>query len=320
MIIRNITGGAWPHASLPSAALTLCLLTGIAFAQPGTPQQSFPTAEQAVAALVAAMEVGTPQALIPILGPNADKLVSSGDPYADKAASRRFVTAYAENHRLKSDGPDRMLLDVGGNDWQLPIPIMRTKEGWRFDTVAGAQELIDRRIGRNEVQAIRTLLGVVDAEKSYFAITETSGHAEYAERFVATPGKRDGLYWPAAPDAEESPLGPLVATAEAEGYPGELVGGKPNPYQGYYFRILKVQGPDASGGTKDYVVHGRMTGGFAVVAWPASYGGSGIMTFIVDQEGTVFQKDLGPETVAIASAMRSFNPDLTWTRVDVGEH
>jgi len=285
-----------------------------------THQQSFATPDDAVAALVAAVQANVPQGLYAVLGPGSEKLVSSGDPYADADSAKRFLASYAEHHALDPAGTGQMMLEVGANDWQLPIPIVETNGRWHFDATAGAQELVDRRIGRNEIQAIRTLLGCVDAEREYFVLTGKEGHAEYAARFVSTPGEQDGLYWPASADAAESPLGPLVATAEAEGYPGELVAGKPTPYQGYYFRILKARGEDAPGGAKNFVVNGKMTGGFAFVAWPASYGSSGIMTFIVDDDGVVFQNDLGPDTAAIASAMSLFDPDLSWARVEIVGH
>ncbi len=285
-----------------------------------TQQQTFATPDQAVAALVAAVQANIPQGLYAVLGPGSETLVSSGDPVADAEAAKRFLASYAEHHALDPAGAGEMMLEVGKNDWQLPIPIVEANGRWRFDSAAGAQELVDRRIGRNEIEAIRTLLGCVDAEREYFVLTGKQGHAEYAERFVSTPGQQDGLYWPASADAAESPLGPLVATAEAQGYPGELAAGKPTPYQGYYFRILKARGANAPGGAKDFVVNGQMTGGFALVAWPASYGSSGIMTFVVGEDGVVFQKDLGPGTAALASAMSLFDPDLSWARVELVGH
>lgn len=289
----------------------------VAPADAASPQQTFATPEQALSALVAALQANNTNALAAVLGPGSEKLINSGDKYADEAARERFVSAYEQKHELQSGGPDRMLVDVGHNDWQFPIPIVRAGGSWHFDTAAGAEELIDRRIGDNEVQAIRTLLGVVDAQKAYYAITEKEGHAEYAQRLISQPGKRDGLYWPATSAADESPLGPLIETAEAEGYPGENISGKPIPYQGYYFRILKAQGPFAPGGARSYLENGRMTGGFALIAWPASYGSSGIMTFIVDQDGTVFQKDLGPDTASAAKEITAFDPDFSWTRIDL---
>jgi hypothetical protein len=183
---------------------------------------------------------------------------------------------------------------------------------WHFDTHAGAQEIVNRRIGRNEVGAIRTLLAIADAQSEYKAAT-----GAYAARLLSSAGAQDGLYWPVEPGAPESPLGPLVDQAIDEGYPGAVEAGKQIPYHGYFFRVLKSQGPSADGGRMSYLVGGRQTGGFAVLAWPASYGSSGIMTFQVNQEGVVFQKDLGPETAKKVAAIGAFDPDLTWARVDI---
>lgn len=314
------SGGDWLRAFILASFLIVGLAGTPVAAKAQGGQQSFATARQAIEALVAAARTNDITALSAILGPGSEKLLSSGDAVADATARRNFVASYDQQHKLIPDGAERMLLEVGSNDWQMPIPVVEAAGQWHFDSVAGAQELVDRRIGRNEIHAIRTLLGVVDAEKQFFSLTAQQGPGEYAERLVSTPGNRDGLYWPAPSKDDESPLGPLVETAEAEGYPGELVTGKLKPYQGYYFRILTAQGPYAAGGAKSYVQNGRMTGGFAVIAWPAIFSSSGIVTFIVDQGGTVFQKDLGPDTAKAATAIRSFNPDLSWTRIEVVKH
>ncbi|MGH7077839.1 MAG: DUF2950 domain-containing protein [Acetobacteraceae bacterium] len=302
-------------------ALSTLLMLGLCIAPAAgratAAAQSFASADQAVAALVTALRTNNTRALAEILGPGSAPLISSGDAVADATARQNFLASYDAQHKLVAGGAGRMFLEVGDHDWQMPIPIVEAAAGWHFDSPAGAQELIDRRIGRNEILAIRTLLAVADAEHEFFALTAEQGHGEYAARLVSTPGHRDGLYWPARPRQDESPLGPLVATAEAEGYPGQLVAGKPTPYQGYYFRILKAQGTDAGDGAKSYLENGRMTGGFAVIAWPASFGASGIMTFIVDQDGTVFQKDLGTDTAQEATAVTAFDPDLSWTRIEV---
>jgi hypothetical protein len=274
--------------------------------------QTFESADKAVAALVGALRTERLDALARVLGPGSRKLIYSGDPYADAAARRKFLAAYDLHHELVAAGPGRIVLQVGKNGWPMPIPIVEAHGRWHFDSRAGAQEIVDRRIGRNEIAAIRTALAYVDAQKAYFAMA-----GEYARRLVSSPGKRDGLYWPSSEGEPESPLAPLVAQAIAEGYPGELVSGKLMPYQGYFYRILTAQGADTPEGAIDYIANGRMTKGFALVAWPASYGASGIMTFIVNQAGIVFQRDLGPHTTAIASAMKLFAPDLSWTRVDI---
>ena len=191
----------------------------------------------------------------------------------------------------------------------MPIPLVENNGRWTFDTKAGAQTIIDRRIGRNELSAIRTLLACVDAQRDYFdRAKQANGSGEYATRMVSTPGRRDGLYWPVAEGEAESPLGPLIDAAQDAGYPGELVGGKPIPYEGYYFRILKAQGPNGDGGAKSYIQSGRMIGGFALIAWPAVFKSSGIMTFIVGPDGDVYQKDLGPETARIAAGNDGVRP------------
>jgi hypothetical protein len=302
------------------ALLVLGLIAGPGRAQTPKTQLSYPSPEAAVAALVAAVQAQVPLQLYAVLGPGSEKVVSSGDPYADAEGAKRFLAAYAVHHAIEPAGSGRMMLEIGNDDWEFPIPIVEADGRWHFDAAAGAQELLDRRIGRNEISAIRTLLACVDAEYAYFAMTAKQGHGEFAERLVSQPGKRDGLYWPAASDEAESPLGPLVATAEAEGYPGDLVAGKLVPYQGYYFRILRARGPNSPGGAKNFVENGHMTGGFAFVAWPASYGASGIMTFLVGEDGVVFQKDLGPDTASIAGRMSVFDPDLSWTRVQIVGH
>lgn len=286
-------------------------------AAPQINQQTYASPQEAVSALIAASRSHNLTALRAVFGQDGERLLSSGDPYADEAQQRRFVSAYDEKHALVQRNPDRVELDVGSDDWPFPIPIIESGGRWRFDTQARAQEIIDRRIGRNELGAIRVSLTYVEAQREYFTRKkQETGTGFYAEHLVSTAGRQDGLYWPAPPGGPESPLGPLVAEAE-EGYPGERVNGKPIPYQGYYFRILKVQGPNAQGGAKDYVQSGRMTGGFALIAWPAGYASSGIMSFEVNQDGAVFQKDLGHDTGQAAATITRFDPDLTWARIEV---
>jgi hypothetical protein len=253
-----------------------------------------------------------------MLGSDADRVLDSGDKYADQELQGRFVALYDEKHAIDQKTPGRAELDVGPDDWPMPIPLVQSDGRWTFDTKAGAQTIVDRRIGRNELAAIRTLLATVDAQHDYFDLAkQAKGSGEYATRFLSTPGRRDGLYWPVAEGESESPLGPLISTAQDAGYPGELVGGKPIPYEGYFFRILKAQGPNANGGAKSYIQSGRMTGGFALIAWPAVFESSGIMTFVVGPDGDVYQKDLGPETAHMAAKITTFDPDLSWARVSV---
>jgi hypothetical protein len=302
-----------------AAASWLLLAQGVAHAQ-APAQQTYASPEEAAAALASATRTHDTAALRAILGPDSEKLLSTGDRYADAEQQRRFAAAYDEKHQLVKNGPDHEELDVGADDWPLPIPIVQIDGRWHFDTKAGAQEIIDRRIGRNELAAIRVMLTYVEAQKDYFDLMkQRTGTGFYAQRLISTAGRQDGLYWPVAAGSAESPFGPLVDQAQDEGYPapGALVGGKPIPYQGYYFRILKAQGPDAPSGTISYVQSGRMARGFALIAWPSSFGSSGIMSFTVNQDGVVFQKDLGTDTARVAPAITQFDPDLSWTRVDI---
>lgn len=281
-------------------------------------QLTFATPDEAVAALIEAARQNDLKRMTAILGPGSEALVTSGDPNADATTRQKFVAAYDTSHKLVQTGVDRDMLSVGPDNWPLPIPVVQQTGRWRFDSMAGAQEIIDRRIGRNEIAAIRVALTYVDAQRAYFEQSkQKSGTGEFAQRLVSTPGQQDGLYWPATDQEPASPLAPLVAQAVEEGYPGDIVSGRQIPYQGYYFRVLKAQGEDAPGGAMDYMDGGRMTKGFALVAWPAAYGSSGIMTFLVNQDGVVFQKNLGKATATVAGAVRRFDPDVTWARVDV---
>jgi Protein of unknown function (DUF2950) len=283
-------------------------------------RQGYASPEEAAAALVAAARSHDQATLSAIFGMGSEKLLSSGDRYADEEQQRRLAVAYDEKHALVPKGPERMELQIGNNDWPLPILIVQKGRWhrWFFDTKSGAQEIINRRIGHNERATIRVALSYVDAQKDYFArMIQQTGTGFYADRLISTPGRQDGLYWTATAGASKSPFAPLVAQAESEGYPGRIVRGKAIPYQGYYFRVLKAQGPNAPGGAMSYRKSRRMTGGFALIAWPAIFGSSGIMTFQVDQDGVVFQKDLGTSTSRIVSRITQFDPDLTWARVEV---
>ena len=207
-----------------------------------------------------------------------------------------------------------MVLQTGKDEWPFPIPLVKENDRWRFDTSAGKEEIINRRIGRNELDVIQVCLAIVDAEREYYQRDPDGDKLlQYAQKFISTKGKRDGLYWETKPDEQPSPLGPLVAQARGEGYKGAA--GKPIPYHGYYYKILTGQGKDAPGGAYDYLVKGKMMGGFGMVAYPAQYGSSGIMTFIVNHDGVVYQKDLGANTASVAQSMTKFNPDKTWTAV-----
>jgi hypothetical protein len=289
-------------AATRATLLCLALLPAAARAQ-----QHFPSPEAAARALEAAARGDDAERLLAVLGPESDEMLSSGDPVDDAAARRRFAAAAGERTRIErtTDGA-RAILHVGREDWPFPIPVVREAEGWRFDTAAGKEELVNRRIGRNELIAIAVCRAYVDAQKEFAARFHT-----YARAFRSTPGKHDGLYWEAA-GRDASPLGPLVAAATAEGYRHGEAGTSPAPYHGYFFRILTGQGAHAPGGVRDYVKDGRMDGGFALVAWPAEHGSSGVMTFLVNQQGVVFQKDLGAGTEQAAKTMTAYDPDGSW--------
>jgi len=285
-------------------------------------QQEFASTDDALAALIKAVQAGDTKTLRVILGPGSENLVVSGDPVADETARRHFLDAYAAAHKLTLQGDNRMILVIGENAWPWPIPLVQANNVWRFDATSGGQEIVNRRIGRNELLTIRSLLAAVEAQKDYFdRLKRGTGTGAYAQRFFSTPDSQDGLYWAVGPDEAPSPLGPLVEQAEEEGYPGATLpaNGKQAPYHGYLFRILKAQGPNAPGGARDYVKDGQMTGGFAFLAWPAEHGKSGVVTFLVDQDGIVFQKDLGPATAKVVAGMTRFDPDLTWARVDISD-
>jgi hypothetical protein len=261
---------------------------------------------------VKAARSGDRKAILTVLGPDGADIVSSGDAVADKATREEFVAAYDAKHQVTMEGDDKATLIVGNEDFPLPIPLVRKDGSWRFDTAAGREEILYRRIGRNELNAIQAALAYVDAQQEY-AEKGVAGPGVYARRLVSRPGQKDGLYWPAQSGEEESPLGELAAAAAAKGYRADQ---DRRPYHGYYYKILTRQGDRAPGGALDYVVNGKMIGGFALVAYPAEYGNSGVMTFLVNHQGIVYQKNLGPDTARIAERMRSFNPDTTWQRVD----
>ena len=278
-------------------------------------QRTFSSPEEGVRALVDAAKSNDTKELLNILGPEAKSLIESGDPVSDRATRERFVTSYYEEaNKLVKSGDSKMVLQTGKDDWPFPIPLVKENDRWRFDTSAGKEEIINRRIGRNELDVIQVCLAIVDAEREYYQ-RDPDGDSllQYAQKFISTKGKRDGLYWETKPDEQPSPLGPLVARARGEGYKG--AGGKPIPYHGYYYKLLTGQGKDAPGGAYDYLVRGKMMGGFGMVAYPAQYGSSGIMTFIVNHDGVVYQKDLGAKTASVAQSMTKFNPDKTWTAV-----
>jgi hypothetical protein len=278
-------------------------------------QETYKTAEDGAAALLAAAQSGDKQDALKVFGPHGEGIISSGDAVNDANQRNKFVEAYDAKHEIETKDDNNATLIIGEKDWPFPVPLVKKDNGWRFDTEAGLKEILFRRIGHNELDTIQSLLAYVDAQNDYAQITSASaGTAAYAQRIISEPGKKDGLYWPTQSGEEPSPLGDLIASATSQGYE---VGGGRTPYNGYYYKVLTRQGPAAHGGAYDYVVRGNMIGGFALVAYPAAYRNSGVMTFLVNHDGTVFEKDLGPQTVKIAEEMTSFNPDSTWKKVDV---
>jgi hypothetical protein len=301
------------RAKTPISILSAMLLAVLLVPGRVAAQESFTNAEAAAAALVEAAKSGDKKAVLAVLGPQGGQVITSGDVVADKAARARFIAAYDKKHAVTEDG-DKATLIIGEEDFPFAIPIVRKDDRWSFDTKAGLDEVLRRRVGRNELSAIEVSRAYVQAQNEYAALNpEGEGPHSYAQKIVSSPGKKDGLYWPSAEGQPDSPLGDLFADASAEGY---KPGAKPIPYHGYYYRILKRQGSGAPGGAFDYVVKGKMIGGFALVAYPATYGNSGIMTFMINHDGQVFEKDLGPQTGKAAAAIQVFEPDATWKKVE----
>jgi hypothetical protein len=298
-----------------SCVVMAFLLVGIG-ADAAVKQKGFVSAEEAVKAFIDAIKSNNDKELTSIFGPGVKAIISSGDPVSDKERREKFIEAYDAKNSLAREG-EKTVLIVGEKDWPFPIPLVQRGEQWFFDTKAGKEEILNRRIGENELDTIQTMLAIVDAEREYaMKDPEKSALIEYAQKIASDPGKKNGLYWETKEGEEPSPLGDLVAKARAEGYSAKgKKKGKPIAYHGYYYRILKAQGKNAPGGAFDYMVKGHMLGGFAVVAYPAKYGNSGVMTFLVNHDCVVYQKDLGKNTKKLAEAMKTFDPDKTWKTV-----
>jgi Protein of unknown function (DUF2950) len=274
-------------------------------------QKTFSSPENASNALATAAQSNDEEAMLDILGPDGKQIVSSGDEIEDAQSRANFVQKYQEMHRLVNEPDGTTILYIGAKNWPTPIPLVRQGNSWYFDTDAGKKEILFRRIGRNEISTIRVCQELVAAEKEYYF----SQHNEYAQKIFSDEGQRNGLYWKAADGEPQSPIGPLVASAVAEGY-DKSRDGAPTPYRGYYYRILTRQGKNAPGGPKSYIVNGKMNGGFAFVAYPAEYRSSGVMTFVVGEDGVVYQKDLGKKTDALAKSTKEYNPDSSWQRAE----
>ena len=303
------------RAALVSSLLASLTATALIFAAPSaaSAQQTYKTPDAAVDALVAAAKSDDEKAALVVFGKDGEDIVSSGDTVSDEAVRKRFVASYDAKHQIAMQGDAKAILMIGDNDYPFPVPLVRKGGLWSFDTEAGRREVLYRRIGHNEISAIQTSLAYVDAQEEYADKNRGDGVGVYAQRFISQDGKKDGLYWPTAAGEDESPLGELFAAATKQGY---HAGEGRSPYHGYYYRILTKQGPAATGGAHDYVVKGRMIGGFGLVAYPAQYRNSGVMTFIVNQDGVVYQKDLGWDTPVVAEEMTAYNPDKTWTKAD----
>ncbi len=279
-------------------------------------QGNYRSPEDAVKALVEALSANDEKKLIAIFGPGGKQLISSGDEVADSAGRERFLQAYQEKNRLVEVDSKKVVLEIGNDAWPFPIPIKKIGKDWRFSAREGRTELLNRRIGKNELSAIQVCLAYVDAQREYASKDRNGdGVLEYAQRFLSDPGKKDGLYWETKEGEEQSPLGPLVGEAKKAGYK-KKPGNQPTPYHGYFYKILLAQGNSAPRGAYNYVINGRMEGGFAMVAYPAGYGSSGIKTFIISHDGVVYEKDLGKETASISQGMKQFNPDSSWRKVE----
>jgi hypothetical protein len=306
------TAGAKPAASAAASAA----VPSVPQDKPQKGQELFASPRRATLALDAALEKNDTAELLKVLGPGAKEVLRSGDAAQDRAAMEQFVKKFAEMHRLQIEPDGFTRLYVGAENWPYPIPLARAGLMWFFDTTAGKQEILYRRVGANEITVIQVCGELVAAQKEYFAKPHDGARqGEYAQRILSSTGKQDGLYWPVKSGDPESPLGPFVAKAETEGYTQDVTQ-RPEPFHGYFFRVLKGQGANAPGGAKSYVQNGRMTGGFGFLAYPAEYRSSGVMTFMVDADGVVYQKDLGPKTEELAKAMRLYNRDASWQKAD----
>jgi len=304
------------------AAITGCITTGSEAelvrpaGEPGAGQQQFDSDDQAAAALVAAAKARDRAALDRMFGPASSEFVT-GDKVEDEKAFDRFVKNAGEHLELEKKDENTSIVDIGKDNWPFPIPLTRLPDGkWFFDTEVGKQEILARRIGANELETIKVCRAYVEAQREYASVDrEGDGVLKYAQHFMSKNGK-DGLYWEAGPGEEESPFGQWLAQATLEGYtPGQKDSSGPQPYQGYFYRTLTRQGPDAPGGRYDYIINGNMIAGFALVTCPSEYGISGVMTFIISHQGKLYQKDLGPKTIDIVRCMKEYNPDSSWTLV-----
>jgi hypothetical protein len=308
----NVSKSHW--SNLPKLAAVAILFAGSFAARSAAQEQgqkTFGSPADASDALIAALQGNDPQAILVILGPDAKEIVSSGDDTEDAATRANFVAKYQEMHRLVKEPDGTVTLYIGVDNWPTPIPLVNSGNSWYFDTASGKKEILYRRIGENEMSTISVCEQLVAAEKEYYS----SQQSQYAAKILSDEGEHNGLYWTVSGGAPESPIGPLVAAAVAQGYTKDQ-NGAPTPYRGYYYLTLTRQGRSAPGGAKNYIVDGKMTGGFAFIAYPADYRSSGVMTFIVGPDGVVYQKDLGPNTAVVAQSIKGYDPNSTWHKAD----
>ena len=293
-----------------------CAVCDVASAAPaGSNQTAFATLEDAATALINAVRSGEASSVSAVLGPQGQDIASSGDPVADAAMRANFAAAFDEAHEVKQEDATSAVLVVGKDKYPFPVPLVNVDGKWRWDTPAGLDAILTRRIGENELDTIEVMRAYVVAQQEYAEADRDGLGLQYARRLMSTKGKKDGLYWPASGEETLSPLGPLIANARAEGYKKPNPSGEPRTYHGYIYRILYAQGSNAPGGARDYIVNDRMIGGFALIATPAEYANSGVMSFIVNQDGDVYQKDLGPDTNRVAARIKSYDPDSTWVKI-----
>ena len=318
MTVITFLNSALFRPLLALAALMVVFTAGSAQAAAAkTSRKLFASPEEAVQCLIAAAKNNDKKELLAILGPGSQPIVSSGDPVADQTDRERFVKLYEEKNAIEGADTGKAVLTIGNEESRFPVPVVKQGTAWYFDAKAGREELLNRRIGRNELEVIDILREYVDAQREYAAKDwNGDGVTEFARKFRSTPGKKDGLYWETKEGEEESPFGAMAAKAAQEGYAKGKKSTKPAPFHGYYFKILTAQGKNAEGGAFDYVVNGKMILGYALVAYPAQYGASGVMTFIVNQNGIVYQKNLGSATATIAKKMKLYNPDPSWKKVE----
>lgn len=310
--IKNILLAVLILAPLCARAETPIATPVVAGVETAAPK-SFSDPDEAARGLLEAVKSGKTNQLIDVFGSQAAELLSSGDDVEDQNNRKEFAALAEEKMRVDMLGEDKAIMHVGNTDWPFPIPIVKKGDDWRFDVEQGREEVLNRRIGRNELSAVSAIRGYVEAQFDYAGMDrDDDGVSEYAQKLRSEPGKFDGLFWEAAEGQPQSPLGPLFAQAKAEGYKARGVNEGPSPYHGYYYRILTRQGGNAPGGKYNYIINGNMIAGFGLVAFPAHYGASGIVTFVVNHQGKIYQKDLGSETLEVVEKLQEYDPDSTW--------